>query len=637
MYSQAGLLLLLAATGRAAAPAVTFHKHIAPILFEHCAPCHRPGESGGFPLLTYADALKRARLIEQATQRRYMPPWLPEHGFGEFAGENRLTAIQIEQIRQWVSAGAPEGLPSDSPVAPAFTPGWQLGAPDLILTVSKPFRVPAEGPDIFWNFVLSPKVAQTRYVKSVEVRPGRAQNVHHANVLVDRTRSVRDREKDHGEGFPGMDPDIETPGFDPDSHFLFWKPGARPWVEPAGMAWRLDPGNDLVLNVHFHPTGKEELVQPSLGLYFTGNPPAQFPMLLQIERDNALNIAPGTKDFLVSDDFQLPVDVTALAVYPHAHYLGGLLEAYATLPGGSRQWLIRIPQWDTRWQSVYHYTRPLLLPRGTVISMRFHYDNSAENPRNPSVPPRRVTGGNQSTDEMGHLWLQLLTRDEKSGGANDREILQESLMRHRLGNDPSNAAAHLSLGSLLLGRKESEAAVPHFRDALRLNPEQPMTLNNLGVALQSQGKPAEALEQFQHALAVQPGYRSAQFNLSNLLAAQGKWPEAAAGYRQILSAEPADTEARDQLVALLIRMGNSAASEGRLTEAAACYRELVTERPSDADLRNNFGIILARSRDLTAAAAQFEAALAINPSHAVARRNLGAVREALIKRSATSR
>jgi Flp pilus assembly protein TadD len=609
----------------AAPPAVTYHKHIAPILFEHCAPCHRPGESGGFSLLTYADVQKRAKLIAQVTASRYMPPWLPEAGSGDFAGENRLTALEIEQIRKWAEAGAPEGSPSDAPPAPVFTPGWQLGAPDLIVTVAKPFRVPADGPDLFWNFVLSPSIAQARFIRSVEVRPGNARSVHHANLLLDRARSSRHRESNPGDGFPGMDLNIESASFDPDSHFLFWKPGGSPWVEPAGMAWRLDPGNDLVLNVHFHPTGKPELVQPSVGLYFTDKPPSLFPMLIQIEHDSALDIAPGVRDFLIADDFRLPVDAEVFAVYPHAHYLGTRLEGYATLPDGSRQWLIRIPRWDINWQAVYHYRKPLPLPKGTVISMRFHYDNSADNPRNPSVPPKRVTTGNQSTDEMGHLWLQVLAR----GGPDDRAALQESLMRHRLEIDPSNTAAHFNLGTLLLARKDRAGAIRQFQDALRLEPEQPMALNDLGVALEAEGRPQEALEQFERALRIEPAYASARFNLADLLATQGKWTEAAANYRQIVSAEPGDTAARDHLVAVLIRIANAAAAEGRLSDASAAFAELIAQRPADADFRNNFAIILARSGDFAGAASQLEAALRIDPSHQSARRNLEAIRRKL--------
>src|SRR5579872_4938686 len=240
----------------AGAPDVTYNKQIAPILFQYCAPCHRPGESAPFSLLTYSDARKRASLIADVTRRRYMPPWLPEPGHGEFADERLLSTAQIDAIGKWASEGAPEGVAADFPGSPTFTPGWQVGAPDLVLSVSKPFAVPADGPDLFWNFVISPAIGQTRYVRAVEVRPGNARSVHHANLLLDRSASTRRQEKATGQGFPGMDLNIETSTFDPDSHFLFWKPGGVPAVEPDGLAWRLDPGNLLVLNVHFHPTGK---------------------------------------------------------------------------------------------------------------------------------------------------------------------------------------------------------------------------------------------------------------------------------------------------------------------------------------------------------------------------------------------
>ena len=265
-----------------------------------------------------------------------------------------------------------------------------------------------------------------------------------------------------------------------------------------------------------------------------------------------------------------------IAVYPHAHYLGSLLEGFATLPDGSRQWLIRIPQWDINWQAVYRYREPLFLPKGTVISMRFHYDNSADNPRNPNSPPRRVMAGNQSTDEMGHLWLQVLPR----GDGDQRAVLQEALMRHRLENDPANASAHFNLGVLLLGRKATSPAIAELRDALHLDPRQPMAWNDLGAALQAEGKLDDAVEQFRHALQIEPDYTSARFNLANALAAQGDLEEAAANFRQVIAAEPADAAARDQLIAVLIQSGNAAAAAGRLAPASASYRELVALGPA---------------------------------------------------------
>src|SRR5215831_16601357 len=372
-------LLAISAVG---AP-VTFNQQIAPILYRNCSPCHRPGESAPFSLLTYDDVKRHAAQIAAVTKRRYMPPWLPEPGHGEFAEERRLTDAEIQEIGEWVKQGTPLGSATHAPQPPKFKDEWQLVTPDLILRVGQPFRAPADGPEIFWNFILPVPITATRWVKAMEVRPGTAKVFHHANVIIDRSRSSRRQEKVPGGGFGGMDLNVEEETFDPDGHFLSWKPGSEPVVEPDGMAWRADPGMDLILNVHMRPDGKPETVSPEIGLYFTGQPQKKFPMLVQLEHDAAIDIPPGEKDFLVSDDVRLPLDVDVLEVYPHAHYLGKLIEGYATLPDGTKKWLIRIPEWDLNWQGVYRLKAPMRLPRGTVVSMRYHYDNSPENARNP--------------------------------------------------------------------------------------------------------------------------------------------------------------------------------------------------------------------------------------------------------------
>lgn len=602
--------------------AVTYHQQIAPILSKSCARCHRPGQSGPFPLLTYEDARKRAAQIAAVTRRRYMPPWLPQAGYGDFSDERRLTDEQIEAIQRWARDGAPEGAAPPGRPSPAVLSDWQLGPPDVVVEAPNALALPTDGPDIFWNFILSPRIQGTRYVKAIEIRPGNTRVVHHANVVIDRARSSRSLEKRAGAGFPGMDLTFESASFDPDTHFLFWKPGGTPRVEPEDMAWRLDAGDDLVLNVHLRPSGKPESVRPVVGLYFAAKPPTKRPMLVKLENDRALDIPPSRQDFPISDDFRLPVDVDVLAVYPHAHYLGKLLEAFATLPDGSRRWLIRIPQWDVNWQAVYSYRTPVFLPKGTVVSMRYHYDNSAANPRNPNSPPKRVRSGNQSTDEMGHLWLQVLPRGKEDG----RPVLQEALMRHRLDKSPDDLGAHLGLGALLLSRKDAAGATRHLREALRLAPEQPEALNNLGAALQLDGRIDEAVEHFRHALRLKPSYASARFNLALGLITQGKREEAAAEFRQVLAARPDDAEARAQLSTVLIELGEAAVSEGRLAAAVASYRELAALKPGDADIQNNLGILLARTGDVSGAITQFEAALQSNPSHAAARRNLENVR-----------
>ena len=609
----------------ALAEPITFYKHVAPIVYHSCAPCHRPGEPGPFSLLTYTDVRKRGAQIVAVIKRHYMPPWLPAEGYGDFQEDRRLTGAEIHTIEEWVRQGAPAGSAADSPPLPKFVPGWQLGEPDLVIDAPAPYHLRASGPDQYWNFVLPLKLAGTRWVKAIEIRPGNLRAVHHANVLIDRSRSARIQEKTPGAGFPGMDLSIESDTFDPDSHFLFWKPGGTPWVEPAGMAWRAGPGTDLVLNVHMQTTGKPELVQPSIGLYFTDSPATKYPMLVQLEHDGALDIPPGDADFQVSDDFIVPMDLDVLAVYPHAHYLGHLLEGYATLPDGTRKWLIRIPDWDVNWQAVYRYKEPVFLPKGAVVSMRYHYDNSAANPRNPNQPPRRVRGGNQATDEMGHLWLQVLPR----GGGDHRAELQEAIMRHRLEKYPGDFTSQFNLGALMLARGDNSDAIPYLRGAVAARPGHPVALNTLGAALLSAGNVDEASGFFEQALAANPRYTNARYNLANALAEQQHWDQAAAEFRKVLAGNPNDAGARQHLGEVLRLWGDERAAAGHLEEAAAHLRESLDFRQNDAVLHSDFGTVLARLGRIREAVPEFEAALRLDPKLETARHNLEAARARL--------
>lgn len=534
---------------RAAPP--TFAHDIAPIIYEKCAPCHHPGDAAPFSLLSYEDVKKRAAQIAAATSSRFMPPFLPEHGYSDLADDRSLTPAQIATIAEWVRDGAPEGPASLIP-PPSFTAGWQLGPPDLVLDAATAFNLPAAGRDVYWNFIFTPNLAARRWVRAIEIRPGRPQVVHHANLLIDRTGSAQLQERTPGKGFPGMDLTITRSPFDPEGNFLFWKPGNSPHVEPDGFAWRLDPGNQLVLNMHLQPSGKPEQVRPSVALYFTDKPQTKFPLLVEMEDDQALDIPAGATDFPISDDFRVPLDVDVLAIYPHAHYLGKLLEAWATLPDRTRKWLIRIPSWDQNWQAVFYYREPAFLPRESVIHMRYHYDNSADNPRNPNHPPARVRAGNQATDEMGHLWLQMLPR----GAGDRRRELQEAVLRHQIEKNPNDGVAHMNLGAILLSRLDPQAAVGQLQTAARLDPNRPEVRNMLGLGLATLHRYAEAIPQYKLALKVRPDYSSARFNLANALAKTGKIDEAAENLRQILAANPRDPYAKQRLSELISNTSN---------------------------------------------------------------------------------
>jgi Flp pilus assembly protein TadD/mono/diheme cytochrome c family protein len=559
---------------------VTYTRDIAPILFHSCASCHRPGEAAPFSLLTYSDAKTHAHQIAAVTQRRIMPPWLPDPGELKFADELRLSDEQLARIQAWVDQGALEGDPSDLPPKPQFTAGWQLGKPDVIVKAQKPFALPAGGTDSYWNFVFRTPVDRTRWLRAIEIRPGDKRLVHHANVLVDRGETARLQEKEPGAGFGGMELVIESEAFDPDSHFLFWKPGSAPYVEPDNMALRLDKDTDLVLNTHLQPSGKPEMIQPSLGLYFTNSPATLHPILLQMENDRMLDIPPGERNFLVTDNFTIPVDVEVLAIYPHAHYLGKDLQAVATVPDGTAKTLIHISSWDLNWQAVYRYAQPVTLPKGTTISMRFTYDNSPDNVRNPHNPPQRVVAGNRATDEMAHLWLQVLPADYP-GGADPRAVIQEAMARHNLQKNPDDFEAHYNLAALSQIRGDLTESIAQFTQAVRIRPEDATANNALGAVLLASGRIEECIPHLIAALKVRPDYFDAHYNL-----------------------------------------GNALASQGDFVQALIHFRAAVRLNPEDANAEANLGSALAETGNIKEARLHYERALRINPHHELARENL---------------
>ncbi len=624
-------LLFAAACALAAqslfAEPVTFNKHIAPIVYRQCAPCHRPGEAGPFSLLTYHDVKTHARQIAAVTKSRYMPPWLPAPGVLRFADERRLSDSQIRLIEQWVQDGEPEGRPQDLPPMPKFTEGWQLGEPDLVLTLPRAFTLSPSGRDVYRNFIFSTALQDTKYVRALEIRPGNKRVVHHANLLIDRTRSSRWRDGRDGEpGFGGMDLSIEANVNDPESHFLFWKPGSVLSEEPEGMAWPLEPGTDLVLNVHLQPSGKSEQIQPSLGLYFTKMPPRLRPLLVQLENDGALDIPPGATDFTVTDQFRLPVGCDLLAVYPHAHYLGREVEGIATLPDGSRETLIHIRHWDQNWQAVYRYRTPVFLPKGTTVGMRWVYDNSAQNALNPNQPPKRVVGGNESTDEMGHLWLQLLPR----GPGDQRMVIQEALMRSRVRRDPDDFTAHFNLGGLLEAKGDSAGALHEFQEAVRVHPRDATALNTLGAMLQTQNQLDEAESCYRRALEIRSDYADAHYNLGVLLLSRDSLDEAILQLRSVMRLSPDDAKARKILAEALATRGHGLAGHGRTHEAVNDFREALELEPDDSDAYTNLGGALALEGQLTQARDLLQHALQLDPASAAARKNLEVV-ESLIR------
>lgn len=496
--------------------AITFADNVAPLVFDRCGGCHRPGGPAPFSLLTYAAVKQRATQIADVTTRRFMPAWKTEPGYGDFVGQRPLGDEEIALIQRWVDAGAPEGDPSRLPPLPRWTEGWQLGQPDLILTLPEPFTLTAQGTDAFRIFVIPIPADAPRYVRGLEFRPGNAQVVHHANIRIDRTPASR--QLDATDPAPGYDGLIARSAVYPDGHFFGWTPGQMPALLPKGLAWRLDPGTDLVLQVHMQPSGRPENVQPSVGLFFGGDPPERAPSMLRLGRQN-IDIAAGDKRYIVTDSYKLPVDVEVQAVQPHAHYRAREIRGLATLPDGTTKWLVYIKDWDFRWQHVYRYRAPFALPRGTTLSMEFVYDNSPDNPRNPQRPLRRVRWGQRSFDEMGDLWIQVLTRDQRDLATLNRDfqpkLIAEDITGYEMmiAAEPGDPALHDDVALLYLDLGRPAEAVRHFEASLGLKPQSAVAHFNLGTALSLARRWEEAVAAYHRALQLDPNYANAHNNL----------------------------------------------------------------------------------------------------------------------------
>jgi hypothetical protein len=370
-------------------------------------------------LLTYAEAKKRATMIETVTSKGVMPPWKSVPGHGSFVGERRLAAEEIELIARWVKQGRPEGDVKDLPALPRFTEGWKLGQPDIVVTMPAAYEVPAEGPDIYRNFVFALDVPMGKYIKAAEYQPSNRKVVHHAVLALDVTGEVR--KQDDADPAPGFAGNASPPGQLFGGSMATWTPGLDPLSLPDGMSMPWKPGADFVLQLHLHPSGKPEVEQSRVGFYLTDEPP-QRSMIDVVLIDKKIDIPPGERSYRTRAQLTVPIDVEAVGVFPHMHLIGRQFKLTAHPPQGDPFPMLLINDWDFNWQVYYQYATPMKLAAGTRIVMEAVHDNSAGNIRNPNQPPKRVTWGEQTTDEMSLAFLQIMpVREEEFAKLGVRE------------------------------------------------------------------------------------------------------------------------------------------------------------------------------------------------------------------------
>jgi hypothetical protein len=403
---------------------VTYYRDVLPILQNHCQACHRPGEVGPFSLMTYKQAVNWAHDIKEYTHERKMPPWKAVEG-GPFHNERKLTDKELSTIATWVDGGTPSGDPKDAPKPKTFTDGWQLGKPDLVLTMPEEMTIGPAGKDIFRCFVLPTGLTEDKHVVAVEVRPGNKRIVHHSLNFWDlsgtarkleqkeKDRKRKPNEQDHGPGYSvamGI-------GFTPESGKFGgvggWAPGQRARFLPEGYGYPLPRGSDLVLQLHYHRNGRTEKDRTSVGLYFAKKPGIK-PYKSAVIPGRFLVIPAGAEKFRVTGSIEALQDGELHSVMHHMHMLGKKATITMTTPDGKKTTLLRIDDWDYNWQETYFLREPIPFKSGTKFAVEAYYDNSARNPNNPFNPPTWIRFGDQTDNEMCFVFLGV-TSDDKPG------------------------------------------------------------------------------------------------------------------------------------------------------------------------------------------------------------------------------
>jgi hypothetical protein len=389
-------------------PAPTFTKDVAPILQKKCQICHRRDHVGPFALETYAQARKRADDIAVVAGERMMPPWKPAPGVGpKLKHDQSLAPAEITILEAWAAAGAPQGDPKDMPPPVQFPADWKLGTPDLVLVPDEEFTIPASGPDVYRCFVVPTNLVRETFITAIDFQPGNRRVVHHISAFIDTTGDARERDKaEKGPGYGSF----SGPGIPCFEELCFWNAGHEPSHLPRNIGIRIPPQTDVVIQVHYHPTGKPEVDRTRLGLYY-----AREPIKQALHWNQASNfefrLPAGKANIEVEGGWFVPADVEALAVSPHMHMLGRDMRMFVKFPDGRTQDLIHIPDWDPSWQNTYYFHNPIAIPKGSVVKVVAHFDNSAH-ARNPHQPPKLVKWGPSVGDEMCDGFIAVVKKGQ---------------------------------------------------------------------------------------------------------------------------------------------------------------------------------------------------------------------------------
>jgi hypothetical protein len=414
------LVTALAGVGtRAQQPAQnapTFTRDVAPILYKNCVSCHRPGEVGRMPLLTYEQARPYAKAIANAVANRTMPPWHADAPAGTFLNERSLSDRERETLTAWAAGGAPNGDPKELPAPPAFTDGWSLGKPDVVLEMLEDYPIPAKGTIQYEWFYIPTNFSEAKWVKSIEVRPGNRAAVHHVLVYYrakpDRKTPpiARANQKDQSNPPPDEPGVSEHPQRSdltgmPPRLVATYAPGTNPQVAPAGTAFRLEPGGIIELQMHYTTTGQAGTDRTKVGLTISTEPTPR-EMRAQHFMNMRMSLPAGAADVAVTTDLEFLQDATVWGLFPHTHLRGKRWTYTLELPNGEKKSILSVPRYDFNWQTYYMFKEPLQVPKGSKIVSTAWYDNSAANKNNPN-PKVDVLWGDQTWQEMQYTGVLL--------------------------------------------------------------------------------------------------------------------------------------------------------------------------------------------------------------------------------------
>jgi hypothetical protein len=426
-------IMTILAIKTAVAQTPTFAEHIAPIVYNNCTNCHRQGEVGPMAFTNYEQVKSWGRMIKYVTEIRYMPPWSPDPEYRHFSGERALSASQIKQIADWVDGGMPRGNAALEPRVPTFPTGSQVGTPDLVLTMPNSYSLTGTGQDVYRNFVLPTNLTENKTVRAIEFRPGNNKIVHHVRLAYETKGAARtkDTETPNEQGYDGFG------GFNVpvDGSFDTWTPGKNVLQFPLNIGHTLPANADILLQVHYAPTSVPETDRSTVNLFFKNTP-----TLRPVKSFGMLHahLTGGLTSFRIPADTIIKFsakrittqDMSVISIYPHAHLLCRNWEAYAVTPTGDTIKLIKIKDWNYKWQGDYTLPKLIKIPRGSTVYSSATYDNTANNPLNPSSPPRLVTLGESTLEEMyvfGYTYIDYQTGDENISLASNSTTSIEGL------------------------------------------------------------------------------------------------------------------------------------------------------------------------------------------------------------------